>query len=476
MVADWQEYRIEEIALDIPHAMSTGPFGSAISSKFFQDEGVPVIRGGNLSTDVSEHMSDNGLVFISSEKAQEFQRSIVRPGDLVFTCWGTINQVGLITEELKYSEYIISNKQMKLTPDPKMADSLFLYYLFSSPIKQSEILSNGIGAAVPGFNLGQLKKHVVRLPNITEQRRIAKVLGAFDLKIRHNNKTNLILEEIAQAIFKSWFVNFEPVKVKIEAKANGQDPERAAMCAISGKTDAKLDQLSPDQLTQLRTTAALFPDEFTFSELGPIPKGWEKQPLSEMIRLIGGGTPKRSIPEYWSGEIPWFSVQDAPADGDVFVLNTQEKITQFGLDNSSTRLLPTGTTIISARGTVGRLALTGVEMAMNQSCYGVMGANGIGQYFNFFSLKNAVGALKQNTHGAVFDTITRKTFETVPCMKPTLAILNVFEMTVSPLMSNIRNNLHEGYTLTQLRDTLLPRLLSGEITIDNAQEAIKEAV
>jgi len=313
--------------------------------------------------------------------------------------------------------------------------------------------------------LGQLKKHIIRLPHIAKQRRIAGVLGGFDKKIRINRQLNKTLEEIAQAIFKSWFVDFDPVKVKIEAKANGQDPERAAMCAISGKSDDELDQLPADQFSQLRTTAGLFPVELTDSEQGLIPKGWEWTPLSKMVHLIGGGTPKRSHAEYWGGEIPWFSVQDAPLDGDVFCVDTEEKITGMGLEKSSTKLLPVGTTIISARGTVGRLALVSIEMAMNQSCYGVRGINFIGPYFNYFNLKNAISTLQQNTHGAVFDTITRQTFETVDCVQPSPLLFDAFEQTVTPLLEYIRSNLLERACLAQLRDTLLPKLLSGEISL-----------
>ncbi|MEK7259140.1 MAG: restriction endonuclease subunit S, partial [Pseudomonadota bacterium] len=304
-MSDWIEYRIRELALDSPNAMATGPFGSSISSKFFEAEGVPVIRGGNLSADVTNRMSDNGLVFVSKSKAEEFKRSIVKEGDLVFTCWGTINQVGIITDDLRYKEYVISNKQMKLTVDQEKADPLFLYYLFSSPIKQAEIISSGIGAAVPGFNLGQLKEHVVTLPGVDEQVKISSVLDAFDTKIRLNLQTNQTLEQIAQAIFKSWFVDFEPTRAKIAARErwlalhevvetsspacysaefdNANQPTQAleeamtqaAMAAISGKTPEELEQLSPEQQQNLRKIATLFPDTLVDSELGEIPEGWE---------------------------------------------------------------------------------------------------------------------------------------------------------------------------------------------------------
>src|SRR5690606_18527750 len=135
------------------------------------------------------------------------------------------------------------------------------------------------------------------------------------------------------------------------------------------------------------------------------------------VHVSGGGTPKTSIPEYWNGDIPWFSVVDAPAATDIWVLDTEKHISEKGVNESSTKPLPIGTTIISARGTVGRLALTGKVMAMNQSCYGLRGkANDT--YFTFFRTKRLVDTLKQHSHGSVFDTITRDTLQRVIVVYP----------------------------------------------------------
>jgi type I restriction enzyme, S subunit len=149
MGGEWLEVSVEEIKAGVENALSTGPFGSSIGSRFFTDCGVPVIRGSNLSEDIGIRLNDNGLVFLSPEKAREFSRATVRDGDLVFTCWGTVNQVGLIDGRAEHREYVISNKQMKLTPDLVKADSLFLYYLFSSPSVQNRIKSQCIGSSVP---------------------------------------------------------------------------------------------------------------------------------------------------------------------------------------------------------------------------------------------------------------------------------------------------------------------------------------
>lgn len=196
-----------------------------------------------------------------------------------------------------------------------------------------------------------------------------------------------------------------------------------------------------------------------------IPEGWKVSSLSELIKLTGGGTPKRSEEKYWNGDIPWFSVKDVPSGSNVFVVDTDEKITELGLNKSSTKLLPKGTTIITARGTVGKLALVGTDMCMNQSCYGIRGIE-VGDYYNYFNLKEAVSTLQRNTHGAVFDTITTKTFETYSMAFSGTELANEFDALVAPLLQKIEANVRQNIELAKLRDTLLPKLLSGEIELD----------
>lgn len=164
----------------MPNALATGPFGSAISSRFFRSSGIPVIRGGNLSTDSEVRLLDEGLAFLDPAKAAEFTRSIVRCGDLVFTSWGTINQVGLIDGSAAYDHYVISNKQMKFTPDPSKASAEFLYYLFSTPTMQRVILNGAVGTGVPGFNLTRLRSLRFLVPQLGEQQEIASAIGEAD--------------------------------------------------------------------------------------------------------------------------------------------------------------------------------------------------------------------------------------------------------------------------------------------------------
>ncbi len=269
-MSEWQECLVENIAASRQNSLSTGPFGSAISSKYFVDSGVPVIRGGNLSTEVGTRLIDTNLVFVAEDKAEEFKRSTVRNGDLVFTCWGTINQIGLVDERARHPEYIISNKQMKLTPDLKKADSLFLYYLFSGPDKQQEILNSGIGAAVPGFNLGQLRRMVLSLPPLPEQKAIAAVLSSLDDKIDLLHRQNKTLEAMAETLFRQWFVE--------EAQEDREDG-----------TIADLIEFNPSRKL-IKGSIAPYLEMAALSNTTFNPEGWYDREFSSGTKFINGDT------------------------------------------------------------------------------------------------------------------------------------------------------------------------------------------
>jgi type I restriction enzyme S subunit len=244
---------------------------------------------------------------------------------------------------------------------------------------------------------------------------------------------NQTLEAMARAIFKSWFVDFDPVR-------KGLEP---------------------------------FPQTLWDSRLGWLPSGWNVGSFLDMVEVIGGGTPKTTVPEYWGGGIPWFSVADAPLGGDVFVIATQENISEVGLASSAARLLPFGATIITARGTVGKIALVGEPMAMNQSCYGLIGR---APFFTYFSTQRLLATLRQRVHGSVFDTITRDTLTGVEVVIPPGDLMLEFDRVVSPSLMRVLANLKENRILAAIRDALLPKLLSGEVRVKQAEKMVGEVV
>lgn len=442
MTAEWRIVTVEEIAAPAPSAMATGPFGSSISAKHFVEAGTPVIRGSNLSADVSTRLFDAGFVFVSAEKAAEFQRSTVRRGDLVFTCWGTINQVGLIDSRCKYDSYVVSNKQMKLTVDRAKADARFIYYVFSGPDKQTEILDNGIGSSVPGFNLGQLKRHEVLLPSLPEQMAIADFLELLDDRITLLRETNATLEAIAQALFKSWFVDFDPVRAKMEGRA----PE--------GMDEA---------------TAALFPDALEESELGRVPKGWQVCALDEIATYLNGLALQKFPPT---------GVDDLP----VIKIAQLRKGDTMGADMAGRNIKPdyviqNGDVLFSWSGSLEVEIWCGGEGALNQHLFKVTSAKYPKWFYYLWTRHHLehfrqVAASKATTMGH----IQRAHLSGAKVVVPSASVLESANRVLQPVIDRIITTSLQAQTLATLRDTLLPRLISGQLRLPEAQAATEAAL
>ena len=405
------------------------------------------------------------------------ERMLVTPGDLyvslkdVTQSGDLLGAIARVPPEIKNGR--MTQDTVKLIFKKEISKDYF-YWLLRTPQYREYCRSRATGTT----NLGLSREDFFNFPVPcldSKKELLVTVLEACESKITLNTQINQTLEQMAQALFKSWFVDFDPV-IDNALEAGNPIPKPLAERAARRKAMwAEEIKKAPARLPA--ETRRLFPERFEGDEvLGWVPKGWKTKPLSQQITLIGGGTPKRSEKSFWDGDIPWFSVKDAPSESDVFVIDTEDKITQAGLKGSSAKLLPVGTTIITARGTVGKLAITGGEMAMNQSCYGVRPIKGLGNYYNFYNVKNAVVGLQQNVHGAVFDTITRQTFETVSSPLPNEDVVAEFESRVAVLMGKIKAALEENISLTKLRDTLLPKLLSGELQLPEAETAVQTAL
>lgn len=437
MSSEWPTTTIGDLAADDDGAIAIGPFGSSMKADEYTATGVPVVRGNNLTGQPGFY---GDLVFVSKEVAARFARCIVRPGDLVFPHRGAIGEVGLVTSQ-GYDEWMLSTSMMKLRTHPEKLDPHFAFYYFRSPVGRHQLLRNASQVGTPGISqpLTSLRACEIALPPMWEQRAIVEVLQALDRKIEQNRRVSQALEELARATFRAWFVDFEPVKSKV-----------AGQSSFPGMTPAAFAKLA---------------DRMIDSARGPLPEGWAVQTLSQTCRIISGGTPKRSEAAYWGGDIPWFSVKDAPPHGAPWVYFTNESISEAGLKRSAATLVPVGCTIISARGTVGRLGLVARPMAFNQSCYGLLPKNGDSYRHLYLLLSEVVGELKQRSHGSVFDTITRQTFDTVNVVYPPSEILAEFERVAAPWFDLLLALSKESSKLSDLRDYLLPRLLGATVRV-----------
>ncbi len=234
-------------------------------------------------------------------------------------------------------------------------------------------------------------------------------------------------------------------------------PEQRAIAGILGALDDKIELNRRMNQTLESMARAIFREQV---------KGTNEQgSILEFADLLSGGTPSTTEESYWNGDIEWVSAKDVGNVSGIFLLDTEKKITQAGVDNSSTKLLPAKTTIVTARGTVGAHCILGRPMTMNQTNYGLKAKESIGDYFVYFSLSEMVEQLRQQSYGTIFDTITTKTFQSALCAQPSIGVIQEFEDQVAPLMDAILNNQKESRTLGSLRDTLLPKLLSGEVSV-----------
>lgn len=333
-------------------------------------------------------------------------------------------------------KFWVNNHAHIVTGNEKASTRYLQYALLST-----EIHPYLTGAVMPKLTQGNMNKIVVPCPPRTVQDEIVRVLGALDDRIALLRETNATLEAIAQALFKSWFVDFDPV----HAKQQGRAPEG-------------MDE----------TTAALFPDSFEESELGLVPKGWRVCTILEIAFLLSGGTPKTGRPEYWGGDIAWASAKDVSQSKNSVLIKSERSITRQGLEESSTRIIPALATIIVARGaTTGRMVLLGEEMAMNQTCYALSSKTGTPLALHCL-LRREVDTLVNAAHGSVFDTITTSTFAQSKIMQPFPPLLQQFERIASPLFEQIVVGTKTLDTLATLRDTLLPRLISGQLRLPEA--------
>jgi type I restriction enzyme, S subunit len=431
---------------DLPVSIIDGDRGKAYPnrSEFTSSGHCLFLNAGNVTPtgfDFSE------CSFISEERHLLLRKGTLERGDSVLTTRGTVGNASFFGSGIPYQTIRINSGMVIFRCDKQVLNPLFFYLLLRSSHFARQVESLTTGSAQPQLPIRDIKEISVSVPGMTDQKAIAKVIGTLDEKIELNRKTNETLEGIAKALFKSWFVDFDPVRAKAEGRQTAL----------------------PDEVSEL------FPDSFEESELGEIPSGWSVDSFTSQFNVLGGGTPKTSVDEFWSGDLPWFSVVDAPSDSDCWVVDTQKTITHLGLDNCSSDLFRKGTTIISARGTVGKVCLVGAPMAMNQSCYALQPKEEQQDIFCYYSTKEIVEMLKARSHGSVFSTITRDTLHGIDVCCPQKEVVNAFEELSRPMLEKIKLHVDESRTLGSVRDALLPRLISGELRVPDAEKILEEA-
>ncbi len=450
----YQFSAIQDLAANRKSALATGPFGSSIGSKTFQNQGVPVIRGSNLSEAVELRLNDDGLVFIDASLAEKFSRSKAVRGDLIFTCWGTVNQVGLIDERSEYDAYIVSNKQMKLSADPEKADPLYLYYYFSSPLGQQAIADNTIGSSVPGFNLTALRSIRVPSPPLKVQIGISQFLGSLDDKIELNRRMNQTLEEMARALFRDWFVDFGPTRRQMEGAT---DPTAIMGHAFPSDKAATLATLFPVKLGE-----------------GELPEGWAVQTLADRYKITIGRTPPRKEKWHFRNDghgVPWLSIRDL-GNCETFAFDTAETLEENSVASCRVPVIGAGTVMVSFKLTVGRVAIAAKDMATNEAIahLNTTDKSAPTEYTYSWMKEFDYGTLGSTS--SIANAVNSKTIRSMPILSSGIALEAKYSEVVKYLFAKIKANTEENQTLAELRDLLLPKLISGQIRLKNVENMV----
>jgi len=424
----WKEVPFGKLAAPIRNAIVGGPFGSNLVSSDYVELGVPVIRGQNMAG----RWVGGDFVFVNEAKAASLSGNLARPGDLVFTQRGTLGQVAIVPNG-GHDRYLVSQSQMKATVDPAQADVNFLYYFFSSKAQQEWIRSNGIQTGVPHTNLGILKKHPVLLPPLPEQRAIATVLRALDDKIEQNRRTGRALEGLARAMFKAWFVDFEPIKAKAAGQTSFPGMPPAAFAAL--------------------------PDRLTDSPLGPVPQGWETGTMGE----IGLQRREQVLPGEVNGETPYVGLEHMPrrdltlSTWGAAASVTSSKFRFHRGDILFGKLRPYFHKVSPAP-LDGVCSTDIVVLHPKRPEYAAW-------LLMLVSGDDFVAYADRSSAGTKMPRTNWKDMAAFPVALPTLPVTAAYQDQVGSMLDMIRVGIHESSKLSALRDYLLPQLLNGRVRV-----------
>ena len=429
--SDWQIRSVE----DVCKRVTSGGTPSRTRPDFYVDGSWPWVKTQELQDTWIDHTEEK----ITDEAVANSSAKVLPPNTILLAMYGaTVGQLGILRSPMTCNQACCA-----MIVDSDKADFRYLYHHLR--YSRTQLKSLATGAAQQNLSGALIKSLLYPFPPLAEQKAIAAVLGALDDKIELNRRMNATLEAMARALFQSWLVDFDPVRAKLD-----------------GRPPAALDP----------ATAALFPDSFQDSTLGHIPKGWETGSILRQAGLLSGGTPKTDIPAYWNGDVPWASAKDVSQCGEAFLVSTERTITKQGVEESSTKIIPANATVVVARGaTTGRLTMFGHAMAMNQTCYALRSKVGA-PFALYCNARHFIERLVQGGHGSIFDTITTSTFEATDVLLAPKEVLLAFDKQVTPLFQQVHANLYQSRTLATLRDTLLPKLLSGELSVAGFEKEV----
>ena len=414
--------------------IQTGPFGSQLHQEDYVPIGTPIIT--------VEHLGDNRILHqnlpcVSDDDAQRLSRYTLREGDVVFSRVGSVDRRALVRQA--EDGWLFSGRCLRIRPNPSKLDSGYLSYFFGLPAFQAHIRSVAVGATMPSLNTQILSAVTVPHPPPADQRAIAHILGTLDDKIELNRRMNATLEGMARALFRSWFVDFDPVRAKMEGRDTGLP----------------------------KALADLFPSRFVASELGEIPEGWEVGCVDDAFGLTMGQSPPGTTYNETGEGIPFYQGRSD------FTFRFPARRVYC---TAPTRFARAGDTLISVRAPVGDINMASEDCAIGRGVAASRQKNGARSYTYYFMHGLSDVFVPFEAEGTVYGSISKKDFHAIRCVNPPKEVIEAFEFVSGQMDGRIEIGERESHTLATIRDVLLPRLISGELRVKAAEKFIDRAV
>jgi len=366
--------------------------------------------------------------FISKEKDNKLRSGKLKINDIVITTRGTVGNIAFYDKNIVYKNIRINSGMAIFRNYEDVFYPRFFYYLLKSRLLKNQFKILSTGSAQPQLPIKDLKEIMLLRPSIEEQIFISSILYSLDKKIELNNKINSILEQISQAIFKHWFIDFEfPNEQGKPYKSSG--------------------------------------GEFIDSELWKIPKGWKINKIGEKLKTLLGGTPSRKVTDYWEGgNVPWVNSGKV---NDFRIISPSEYITTIAVEESAAKLMPKGTTVIAITGaTLGKVSRLEIDCCANQSVVGVLETGELSSEYIYLWVKNKIRTIISFQTGGAQQHINKNNIDNLLILIPEEKILNRFKKIIKPIFDKISINCFENKNLSQIRDTLLPKLITGKIRVN----------
>ena len=435
MSSDWRAVSLGQCAeLDLGY-----PFKSADYTD--SAEGIRLLRGDNIGQGQLRWDGVRRWIRRDGDRLTTYQ---LRENDLVLAMDRPWITAGLKFARVRRGDLpsLLVQRVARLRPKPGV-DADYLHSVIASADFTQHIQTITTGTAVPHVSGKQIQEYKFNLPDIDAQRSIGSMLIGFDDRIALLRETNATLEAIAQALFKSWFVDFDPVRAKMQGRA----PE--------GMDEA---------------TAALFPDGLEESELGLVPRGWRVLRVGDAVEAVGGTTPDTKDPAYWEPAIHcWTTPKDLSGIAAPVLLDTERKLSDQGLAKIGSGALPVGTLLLSSRAPIGYLALAQVSLAINQGYIAMLPGGLLPPLYMLFWCRQNMESIKGRANGSTFMEISKKAFRPIPALVPPPLVVAAFADVAGALFERLIENEKQAQALASLRDTLLPRLISGALRLPAAE-------